>query len=59
MTPTAPVTATASHGDIDDEASPDDDDAPAHPEASLSGEAAAMALLRSDLGATVIEQPAD
>lgn len=39
-----------------DEPSLDDDDAPAHPGATLSGEAAAMELLRVGLGATVIEQ---
>ncbi|MBL7519002.1 hypothetical protein I6A84_13025, partial [Frankia sp. CNm7] len=39
-----------------DEPSLDDEDMPAHPGAALSGEAAAVELLRAGLGATVIEQ---
>ncbi|ADP84834.1 DNA polymerase III subunit gamma and tau [Pseudofrankia inefficax] len=39
-----------------DEPSLDDDDAPAHAGSTLSGEAAAMELLRVGLGATVMEQ---
>jgi DNA polymerase-3 subunit gamma/tau len=42
--------------DVVDEPSLDDDDAPTHPGAQLTGEAAAMELLRAGLGATVIEQ---
>ena len=38
-----------------DEPSLDDEDAPAHPGATLSGEAAAMELLRVGLGATIID----
>ncbi|WP_131745033.1 DNA polymerase III subunit gamma and tau [Frankia sp. Cppng1_Ct_nod] len=56
VTPTASARPKTNHADVDDEPSPDDDDAPGHPGSSLSGEDAAMALLRSGLGATVIEQ---
>jgi DNA polymerase-3 subunit gamma/tau len=42
--------------DLVDEPSLDDEDAPSHPGATLGGEAAAMELLRSGLGATVIEE---
>ena len=38
-----------------DEPSLDDEDAPSHPGAALSGEAAAMELLRVGLGATIID----
>jgi len=47
----------AADGDVIDEPSLDDDDAPMHPGAALTGEAAAMELLRVGLGATVIEPP--
>ncbi len=59
VTSVPPASSAAGHCDIDDEPSAGDDDAPAYPGASLSGEAAAMALLQSDLGATVIDQPID
>ncbi|WP_322759149.1 DNA polymerase III subunit gamma and tau [Frankia sp. Cr2] len=60
VTSITPASSAAGHADIDDdELSACDDDVPAHPGASLSGEAAAMALLQADLGATVIDQPID
>jgi DNA polymerase-3 subunit gamma/tau len=47
--------AVSAAGQVADEPSLDDDDAPAHPGAALTGEEAAMALLRTGLGATVIQ----
>jgi DNA polymerase-3 subunit gamma/tau len=47
---------TEAAGGANDEPSLDDEDAPTHPGATLSGEAAAVELLRVGLGATVMEQ---
>ncbi|MBX6391386.1 MAG: hypothetical protein IRZ08_20760 [Frankia sp.] len=46
----------AGYPQIADEPSLDDDDAPAAPGDALTGEAAAVELLRTGLGATIIEQ---
>jgi DNA polymerase-3 subunit gamma/tau len=51
-----PADPASGYYDLVDEPSLDDEDAPSHPGATLGGEAAAMELLRSGLGATVIEE---
>ncbi len=60
VTPAAPgapgAFETQAAGGANDEPSLDDEDAPTHPGATLSGEAAAVELLRVGLGATVMEQ---
>ncbi|OHV44910.1 DNA polymerase III subunit gamma and tau [Pseudofrankia sp. BMG5.36] len=58
-TTTAVPRAFGAGDDATDEPSPDDEDAPTHPGATLTGEAAAVELLRVGLGATVIEQRGD
>ncbi|MBL7490390.1 hypothetical protein I6A62_20405 [Frankia sp. AgW1.1] len=52
----AGTTAVVAAPSAPDEPSLDDEDAPAHAGSTLSGEAAAMELLRVGLGATVMEQ---
>ncbi|WP_045877103.1 DNA polymerase III subunit gamma and tau [Pseudofrankia sp. DC12] len=58
LAPAAPGTAPAGVAESGgpDEPSLDDEDAPAHAGSTLTGEAAAMELLRVGLGATVMEQ---